>query len=125
MTRNLKNNQSSAGTKDTIYVGYDDLTRDTDAIKDLVTRPGTAGVMMKVSHAGKKDIFIYRPTTPLPTNKDVVKTVRKFLSLVAVLQGRTSLTAVHDAQKLPENTLDMEEVLVYLKNHSLISNNQP
>ena len=117
--------QKTRADNRTIYVGYDDLTRDTDAIKRLIKQPETAGVMMKVSHANKKDIFIYRPTTAFSTGKEVIKEVRKFLSLIAVLQGRTSLTAVRHTKELPENTLELEEVLQCLKHQSLTSSNYP
>jgi len=103
-----------------VSIGNTDLHYDVDRIDHLLKLPNSLGIIMHLSYPNEGIKFVYRPTTPLETEKDVVKTIRQFLGVAAVLQGRLKLTAIKHEKNIPNRAIDFNELYQALIRESVI-----
>ena len=103
--------QSTKKQQKTVYIGGMDLSHDAESIKNLLREPGNAGIVVQVAKAPAEQVYIYRPTTPLQTEEDVTREMRKFLVLIAVYQGNAHLTTIKDNREKPKNVADFNRVV--------------
>ena len=103
-----------------VNIGSTDLHYDVDRIERLLKLPESLGIIMHLSYPNREKKFVYRPTTLLETEKDVVKTIRQFLGVAAVLQGGVKLTAIKHKKNIPNRAIDFNELYQTLVRESLI-----
>ena len=103
-----------------VSIGNTDLHYDVDRIEQLLKLPESLGIIMHLSYSNEGKKFVYRPTTPLETEKDVVKTIRQFLGVAAVLQGRLKLTAIKHRKNIPNRAIDFNELYQAFVRESLV-----
>jgi len=105
----------------TVYIGNGDLFDDVKKMRGLLEQPDVQGILIRSTDSRAEMRSIYRPTTPLPTEKDVTKTLRKFLAVIAVIHGGAALTAVKDAKEIPPQTYNFDQLYQKLKEKSLVA----
>jgi len=98
----------------TVYVGRGDFAGDIQKMKTMLERSDIKGILIHTGHSSDKYHSVFRPTRLLPSDKEVVKTLRKFLGLISVLYGRAALTVIKDEKKIPKKTLDFDQVYEHL-----------
>ena len=89
------------------------LDRDAETIQAALKDPEAVGI--ELDSLRKDGLKIYRPATPLATENDVIREMRKFLVVIAAAQGRSLLKVIKDPKRVLRNTLDFEEVYQNIK----------
>ncbi|MDY6407450.1 MAG: hypothetical protein SPL08_01935 [Pseudomonadota bacterium] len=103
--------QLNKNGKCTVSIGCADLSQDATAIQTLLQLKGSAGVVLDLG--GELEGKICWRARPFNSQKEVVKTMRKFLTFISVMGGIMPLTAVRD--KLPEKAIDFDWAYQQLK----------
>ena len=112
------NNNNQENGQPVVRVGSS-LYEDSNKIQDLLS-VDAAGIVITATGVDGKGLHIYRPTTPLKTQQEVVKTVRRFLVLVSVLGG-LSLAPVKSVNEIPRKAVDFEQLCQTLRARSILN----
>ena len=109
MTQDTEKTENKPTQKSTHYVGFTDLGRDAETITNLLKDPDQVGISIYMKRQPMEDLTIYWSKTPMATEKDVVKEMRKFLMLISIFQGKAALTLIKDPKKIPHKAVTFEK----------------
>ncbi|MBR6412426.1 MAG: hypothetical protein IKS41_04625 [Alphaproteobacteria bacterium] len=112
------NNNNQENGQSAVRIGTS-LQNDANTIQDLLNMD-SAGIVMRTHDTPGEGLCIYRPTTPLKSRRDAVKTVRLVLALVSVL-GSISLTPVKSPNEVPKRAVNFETLCQTLRAKSVLN----